>query len=206
MALRATNYISGYLRDNLAIVPTPRIVPISGADAIANFMSPGQISITTSSPLPEAHLNENYSVSFAAMTCGSGGSWSASGLPSGLELSPSGMLWGYPEMFGSNHFTVRVDADAGGYATNGFSLVIRAAPVLLMPLKDSEGQFSFLLSGIAGQTYAIQKTTNLASTAWSVLYVTNAPADLFPLVDPTATNGDAFYRAIFIPPDQPDAE
>lgn len=74
------------------------------------------------------------------------------------------------------------------------------APVLLLPSKTSGAQFSFLLNGVAGQNYTIQKSTSLRSQNWSVLYVTNAPSNLFPLADPSATNGKAFYRAIIIPP------
>ena len=67
------------------------------------------------------------------------------------------------------------------------------------PSKPSPTQFRFLLTGIQGQNYTIQKSTNLSLPNWSFLFVTNAPATSFFVIDPTATNSRAFYCALFGP-------
>jgi hypothetical protein len=71
-----------------------------------------------------------------------------------------------------------------------------AAPKLSQPARLSATQFRFLLTGLAGQYYTIQKSTNLSSTNWSDLLVTNTPAMV---IDSSATNSKAFYRALFGP-------
>lgn len=68
-----------------------------------------------------------------------------------------------------------------------------AAPTLSQPSRPSATQFRFLLTGLAGQPYTILKSTNLNSTNWSILLVTNAPAVV---IDSAATNSHSFYRAL----------
>jgi hypothetical protein len=83
-------------------------------------------------------------------------------------------------------------------ARTRFSLVApSAAPVLSQPAKLSGTQFGFQLSGIAGQNYTVQYSTTL--TNWNTLYVTNAPANSFLLIDFTATNAQRFYRVLVGP-------
>jgi len=74
-----------------------------------------------------------------------------------------------------------------------------ATPVLSEPERLSPSEFQFLVTGLAGQTYIILKSSDLASTDWSVLLVTNAPASSFTVVDPLATNSSSFYRAVSCP-------
>ena len=74
-----------------------------------------------------------------------------------------------------------------------------ASPELSQPAKTSSTQFRFLLSGLAGQNYTIQMSTNLNSTNWLSLFITNAPANSFIVIDPVATNPQRFYRALFGP-------
>jgi hypothetical protein len=76
---------------------------------------------------------------------------------------------------------------------------VSGGPILSQPTKTSATQFRFLVTGIAMQNYIIEKSTNISSTNWSALFVTNAPADSFFVVDPSATNGRAFYRAVLGP-------
>ena len=72
-----------------------------------------------------------------------------------------------------------------------------ASPTLSQPVKLSGTQFGFQLSGIAGQNYTIQYSTTL--TNWNTLYMTNAPANSFLLIDFTATNAQRFYRVLVGP-------
>jgi hypothetical protein len=75
--------------------------------------------------------------------------------------------------------------------------MVSASPVLSQPTKLSSTQFRFQLSGIAGQNYTVQYSTTL--TDWNTLYVTNAPANSFELIDLTATNAQRFYRVLVGP-------
>jgi hypothetical protein len=78
-----------------------------------------------------------------------------------------------------------------------FNLATRDVGLLLSePERVSPTQFRFVLTGLPGQCYTILKSTNLSSANWSVLLVTNAPAESFTVLDPWATNRSAFYRAV----------
>jgi plastocyanin len=55
------------------------------------------------------------------------------------------------------------------------------------------GSFQFTLNGIAGQTYAIETSSNLLN--WSALFTNVAPANVFNVTDVTSTNVlRRFYR------------
>jgi hypothetical protein len=54
--------------------------------------------------------------------------------------------------------------------------------------------------GAANQNYTLQMSTNLSTTNWVTLYVTNNPAaDFIRLTDPNATNQRRFYRILVGP-------
>lgn len=69
-------------------------------------------------------------------------------------------------------------------------------PVLSAPEWLSPTEFGFVLTGQPDQNYTILKSTTLDSTNWSVLLVTNSFEPSVLIVDPSATNGSAFYRAV----------
>jgi Immunoglobulin domain/Immunoglobulin I-set domain len=100
-------------------------------------------------------------------------------------------------------------ADAGNYtvvATNFWGSVTSSpialtvslssgAPTLSQAMRLSNGQFQMLLNGIPNQNYTLEMSTNLSTTNWFTLYVTNNPASgAFLLADPNATNKHRFYR------------
>jgi hypothetical protein len=63
----------------------------------------------------------------------------------------------------------------------------------------SGGQFQFSFSGASGQNYTIQVSTNLNSSNWVPLYVTNGTTTNFLVTDPNATNQERFYRLLIGP-------
>jgi hypothetical protein len=76
-----------------------------------------------------------------------------------------------------------------------FTVQLANGPGLASPGILSKGQFQFLLNGAAGQNYTIQMSTNLGSTNWTSLYVTNcASSGSFYVTDGNATNSARFYR------------
>jgi hypothetical protein len=58
-------------------------------------------------------------------------------------------------------------------------------------------QFQLSVNGLVGQNYTVQYSTTL--TNWNVLYITNAPASLFNVLDPNANGPFRFYRALLGP-------
>jgi hypothetical protein len=68
--------------------------------------------------------------------------------------------------------------------------------ILSEPAHTAASTFQFRLTGTAGQNYTIQAATNMsASPGWFTVFVTNAPANSFIVVDPGATNSRRYYRA-----------
>jgi hypothetical protein len=73
------------------------------------------------------------------------------------------------------------------------------SPVLTAPVWQTN-RFSLRLTGAASQNYTVQMSTNLSSTNWISLFVTNNPAtNSFILTDPNATNKQGFYRILIGP-------
>lgn len=69
-------------------------------------------------------------------------------------------------------------------------------PGLGSPAK-SGAHFQFLLNGTTGQSYTVQTSTNLNSTNWISLFVTNNTiSNSFLIIDPNATNKQEFYRIL----------
>lgn len=69
-----------------------------------------------------------------------------------------------------------------------------AVPSLSGASRLPNHQFQMLVNGLVGQNYTVQYSTNL--TNWNTLYVTNAPASVFNVLDPNATGPLRFYRAL----------
>lgn len=185
--------------------PNNQNVTINNNNATANFavLPPGaSLQISTAS-LPNANVGAPYSAPLQA----SGGTmpynWSlANGslpLPSGLTLATNGVIAGIPETNGLFNFTVQVTDASFSSANQSLGLIINPKPSLGAPSRFA-GQFQFLLSGGANQNYTIQTSTNLASTNWVSLYVTNNPSSgSFVIRVPDATNSRGFYRIVVGP-------
>ena len=107
------------------------VTDASGATATRNYSvavnSPG-ISIATPSPLPGAVVGEAYAVVLGAASGSGALKWSATGLPEGLAISPTGVISGTPTGDGSvaTFFVQAVDA-AGATARRALSLTILPA-------------------------------------------------------------------------------
>ncbi len=87
---------------------------------------PPPLTITTASPLPQAHWRVSYSTSLAASGGTAPYSWSrtAGSLPPGLSLATSGVISGRPTKQGSYSFTARVTDGGGASATKTFTLTV----------------------------------------------------------------------------------
>jgi hypothetical protein len=122
--------------------------------------------------------------------------------PSALTLSTNGLLSGVPAASGTNSFIVRVtDSDSVSVTR---TLTLTTIPNLKPSLGSGEkagGQFQFLvLNAAIGQNYTVQTSTNLGSTNWTSLFITNnAATNSFPVIDPNASNSQGFYRILVGP-------
>jgi autotransporter-associated beta strand protein len=70
-------------------------------------------------------------------------------------------------------------------------------PTLSSPIRVSPTQFQFTISGSAGQSYTVQRSATL--TNWTSILTTNAPSNLFNVIDLSASNSLGFYRVFTNP-------
>jgi hypothetical protein len=120
-------------------------------------------------------------------------------LPSALTLTTNGLISGVPAASGTNSFIVRLTDVNSLTVTRDLSLITNPKPELSLA-KESGGQFQFLLTGAANQNYTVQMSTNLKSSNWIALFVTNnSTTNSFLVTDPHATNKEGFYRILIGP-------
>jgi len=96
-------------------------------------------------------------------------------------------------------------ASDGGANGNGtvFALSVTplpSEPAFSSPMRLPNGKFSIVLTGVEGQNYTLQMSTNLISGNWTTLFVTNnTTTNSFIVTDPNATNAARFYRVLVGP-------
>lgn len=117
------------------------------------------------------------------------------GTPLGTALGPFDFTFTNPAP-GNYTLTARATDNLGAMSTSGPVNIFVLTNALLSPPTFTNGQAQFTISGIAGQTYIIDASTNLSSAAnWVLIATTNAPSSLFLFMDPAATTTQRFYRA-----------
>ena len=178
---------------------------ISNNNGNANFtvLPCTGIQVLTTSPLQSGQVGVYYSNQLSAVSCSGNFNWTVNSgaLPPGLTLYSPGALNGMPTNSGTFSFTVHVTDGSSAFTNQNFSLTINpsATPPTLGQMSKSGGQFQFAVSGLAGQNYTIQASTNLKSTNWTSLLVTNPTVNTFIFADPSATNPVRFYRVLLGP-------
>ncbi len=178
-------------------------VVISNNNASANFtIEPcGGIQVATPSTLPDGQFGVYYSTQLSASSCSGNLNWSLNSgtLPPGLTLFSGGALNGTPTNSGTFNFTAHVTD--GSISTNqNFSLTISSPiPPTLGHAIKSGAQFQFQVNGSTGLNYTIQASTNLKSTNWTSILVTNPTVNTFLFSDPNATNPSRYYRILLGP-------
>jgi hypothetical protein len=170
------------------------------ASLISNLANPVAIAISG---------NDLFIVNQANGTIGE---YTTSGVTvNGSLVDPAGLSWRSGiAVLGTNLFVVNDDSGTvGEYTTSGTTVSASlisglaypwgiaisppSAPVLSSP-GFSNGLFQMTVTGPANQISNIQMTTNLPSTNWILLLVTNPPSTSFLFTDPDATNEQRFYR------------
>lgn len=67
-------------------------------------------------------------------------------------------------------------------------------PVITASAFSGSGHFQVAASGLTGVNYTLETSTNLGSTDWTALLVTNLVGTTFQFTDTAATNNRRFYR------------
>ncbi len=157
----------------------------------------------TNTALPRGNAGVPYQVTLGA----SGGQppyqWKLTvdspALPPNLSLLTNGIISGTPTNSFSSNIKVQVLDSKTAKAEVIFPLTINRSPVLSVPNIQSN-RFSMRLTGAANQNYTLQYSTNLNSTNWTLLAVTNNPnASSYVVTDPNPLQGQKFYRVLIGP-------
>src|ERR1019366_5998505 len=159
--------------------------------------------VITNVSLPNGTIGAVYSAQLGATGGQSPYSWQlavgSANPPAGLTLNSSGLISGTPTTNKVSIFKVQA-TDENFVTTNKvLSITINAKPVLGSPTWLSN-QFHMRLTGASNQNYTVQMSTDLSSTNWiSMLITNNTTTNSFLLTDPNATNKQRFYRILIGP-------
>ena len=200
------NSLDNYFGPGNYQCPNGTNVNINNNNGVANFtVYPcNGIQIFTPSPLPNGQVGVYYANQLSGANCsGNPVNWSlfSGNLPPGLNLYTGGALNGTPTTNGTFSFVAQAN-DGSGHSTNvNYSLTINpaATPPTLGQVSKSGNQFQFVVNASQGQTYTIQMSTNLGSTNWYSILVTNPTMNSFFISDPNATNPARYYRVLVGP-------
>lgn len=150
---------------------------LTSATSSAFAIGGGQLTITTPTTLPAAIVNQPYSATLSATGGTPAYRWTASGLPSWLSISPSGLLSAtevgapYGPIYG---FTIQVKDSGGTTVSETFSLQVDASTVT-GPTVQANPATAF----DADATYTIAFTTSISGAL--------APGDSMTLEAPAGT-------------------
>ncbi len=118
----------------------------SGSKAFGLTVTP-PITITTNSPLPNGTAGSAYSQTLTATGGTSPYSWSATGLPIGITLSPSGVLSGYPVVANTLTPAVNVTDSVGRYASKALSFTASPNASTIAAPSALQANLSFMSFG-----------------------------------------------------------
>jgi len=207
--LAANGVLSGTLATNGTFPFYARVT--DAALSAADSSSPIQLTIVnpplqiTSASLPNGTVGAAYSAQLLAAGGQPPYSWSraagSASLPPDLFLSASGIISGTPTTSGSFGFIVQATDASFTSRTKPLSLIInpQSGPVLGSP-NWLNNQFQIRLTGVTGQNYTVELSTDAGLSNWTTLFITNnATASSFLVTDPIATNKQRFYRALVGP-------
>ncbi|HEY1718482.1 MAG TPA: Ig domain-containing protein [Verrucomicrobiae bacterium] len=212
LALATNGVLSGTLSDTADTYYFDVIVTDAAANSITNTLSLTVVNpplpplVITNTSLPNGNLGVPYSAQLGATGGQSPYYWDyALGSQNlsliGLSLNSSGLISGTPTTNRVFSFKVQVtDSNVSDPPTNKvLSITVNSKPVLSSPAWLTN-QFQMQLTGAANQGYTIQMSTNLGSTNWISLFITNnATTNSFMVIDPNATNKQRFYRTLIGP-------
>ena len=156
--------------------------------------------VITNVSLPNGNVGAAYSAQLGATGGLSPYFWTlasvSSPLPTGLSLNTAGLISGMPTTNKPSIFKFQVQDQNGTTTNKVLSITINPKPVL-GSASWLTNQFQMRLTGASNQNYTVQMSTNLSSTNWISLFITNnMTTNSFLLTDPNATNQQRFYRIL----------
>jgi hypothetical protein len=203
----ATN---GVLSGTLTTAGGPFYFDVAVTDGAANTAYQTLSVYVVNPPLPPLLItnvalpNGNVGAAYSAQLGATGGqppyNWQlatgSANPPAGLTLYSSGLISGTPATNKVSTFKVQA-TDANFVTTNKvLSITINSKPVL-GSASWLTNQFQMRLTGASNQNYTVQMSTNLSSTNWISLFITNnTTTNSFLLTDPNATNQQRYYRIL----------
>lgn len=206
--------VSGLLSGTPSTTASTYYFDVIVTDAAANTAELDALPLTiVNPPLPALVItnislpNGNVSAPYSAQLGATGGqspyTWAlalgSANPPPGLSLNSSGLISGVPTNNGLFSFKVQA-TDANSAVTNKvFGIIVNPRPSL-SSANWLTNLFQMRLAGASNQNYTVQVSTNLSSTNWTPLLITNNPlTNSFFLIDPNATNRQRFYRILIGP-------
>ena len=159
--------------------------------------------VITNVSLPNGNVGAGYSAQLGATGGQPPYNWQlaigSANPPAGLTLNASGLISGTPTTNKVSAFKVQA-TDANFATTNKIlSITINPKPVLGLPTWQTN-RLQMRLAGASNQNYTVQMSTNLSSTNWVSLMITNnTTTNSFMVTDPNATNKQRFYRILIGP-------
>jgi len=88
--------------------------------------------------------------------------------------------------------------ESGFIASVAVSAAFSVDPLRFTSVSFTNGASHLFFAGAAGKTYLLQASTNLVD--WTAIATNVAPAGVFEITDPSATNYPyRFYRAVKLP-------
>jgi plastocyanin len=163
-----------------AVVNNPPSVSITNPVAGAKFLAPANITLKASASETGGSITN---VQFFSGATSLGNVTTA---PFNFTVNNLGA--------GNYSFTAKA-FDNLGVTTNSaaVNIFVQTNSTITSAASLTGGSFKFTLNGIAGQTYAIEASSNLLN--WSALFTNIAPANVFNVTDATSTNAlRRFYR------------
>jgi hypothetical protein len=156
--------------------------------------------LITNVSLPNGTIGAAYSAQLGATGGQSPYNWQlaagSANPPAGLTLYSGGLISGTPTTNKVSTFKVQATDANFGTTNKVLSITINSRPVLGLPTWLTN-RFQMWLTGASNQNYTVQMSTNLSSTNWVSLFITNsATTNSFLLTDPNATNKQRFYRIL----------
>jgi hypothetical protein len=127
-------------------------------------------------------VNGNYVMA----SIGGGGTWEL-GVDNSLFFPAYSFSPGEQPTIGVGH-AVRFDVTA-----------TPTVPVITSSAFTGSGHFRVAANGLTGVNYTLQMSTNVSSTSWTPLLVTNPVGTTFQFTDTAATNKQSFYRVLLGP-------
>ncbi|HEY1489497.1 MAG TPA: hypothetical protein VGF90_00540, partial [Verrucomicrobiae bacterium] len=160
------------------------------------------IQVQSPTNLPDGQTGVYYATQLSASTCSGNQNWSLNSgtLPPAFNLYGGGQINGTCSTTGTYNFNASV---TDGFNSTNHDFSIRILQQIIQPtlgqVSKSGAHFQFAVTGSSGQNYTIQAATNLGSTNWTSILVTNPTMNTFIISDTNATNPARYYRVLLGP-------